>query len=150
MVGKEILLALLMEKGFDITKQHMDCGNQSRAPWLPPEGAHYISPAVLTVLPPRSPSPSRLPEILLALLMEKGFDITKQHMDCGIEIFDAKRQKTDAGGSGCGCSAITLTHCAVKGDADCSDTGPMAAILLLSCAILSMAAAVGMILAVRI
>ena len=40
-------------------------------------------------------------EILLALLMEKGFDITKQHMDCGIEIFDAKRQKTDAGGSGC-------------------------------------------------
>ena len=53
-------------------------------------------------------------EILLALLMEKGFDITKQHMDCGIEIFDAKRQKTDAGGSGCGCSAITLTEYLLK------------------------------------
>lgn len=53
-------------------------------------------------------------EILLALLMEKGFDITKQHMDCGIEIFDAKRQKTDAGGSGCGCSAITLTGYLLK------------------------------------
>lgn len=47
-------------------------------------------------------------------------------------------------------SRLIMTHCAVKGDADCSDTGPMAAILLLSCAILSMAAAVGMILAVRI
>ncbi|MDE7325482.1 MAG: stage V sporulation protein AD [Lachnospiraceae bacterium] len=53
-------------------------------------------------------------EILLALLLEKGFDITKQHMDCGIEIFDAKRQKTDAGGSGCGCSAITLTGYLLK------------------------------------
>ena len=29
-------------------------------------------------------------------------------MDCGIEIYDAKRQDTHAGGSGCGCSAITL------------------------------------------
>ena len=26
-----------------------------------------------------------------------------------MEIFDADRQGTDAGGSGCGCSAITLT-----------------------------------------
>lgn len=53
-------------------------------------------------------------EILLALLQEKGFDITAQHMDCGIEIFDAARQKTDSGGSGCGCSAITLTGYLLK------------------------------------
>ena len=29
-------------------------------------------------------------------------------MDCGIEIYDQKRQDTHAGGSGCGCSAVTL------------------------------------------
>ncbi len=48
-------------------------------------------------------------EILLAMLREKGFDIEQNYMDCGMEIFDADRQGTDAGGSGCGCSAITLT-----------------------------------------
>lgn len=53
-------------------------------------------------------------EILIALLQEKGYDITRQHMDCGIEIYDAQVQKTDAGGSGCGCSAITLTGYLLK------------------------------------
>lgn len=47
-------------------------------------------------------------------------------------------------------SRLIMTHCAVRGDTDCSDTGPMAAILLLSCVILCVTAAVGMILAVRI
>jgi stage V sporulation protein AD len=47
-------------------------------------------------------------EILLDLLKEKGFDITKQHTDCGIEIFDRETQDTHSGGSGCGCSAVTL------------------------------------------
>lgn len=47
-------------------------------------------------------------KILLDLLLEKGFDIKKQHMDCGIEIYDQKTQDTHAGGSGCGCSAVTL------------------------------------------
>ena len=46
--------------------------------------------------------------ILMDLLKEKGFDITKVHMDCGIEIFDQETQDTHAGGSGCGCSAVTL------------------------------------------
>ena len=46
--------------------------------------------------------------ILFDLLKEKGFDIEKQHMDCGIEIFDADTQDTHAGGSGCGCAAVTL------------------------------------------
>lgn len=53
-------------------------------------------------------------EILLALLQEKGYDITQQYMDCGIEIYDAAKQKTDSGGSGCGCSAITLTGYILK------------------------------------
>lgn len=47
-------------------------------------------------------------QILIDLLKEKGFDISKVHMDCGIEIFDAATQDTHAGGSGCGCSAVTL------------------------------------------
>ncbi|MCC8101149.1 MAG: stage V sporulation protein AD [Clostridiales bacterium] len=46
--------------------------------------------------------------ILLDLMKEKGFDISKQHMDCGIEIYDKEKQDTHAGGSGCGCSAVVL------------------------------------------
>lgn len=49
--------------------------------------------------------------ILLELLKEKGFDITGVHMDCGIEIYDRETQDTHAGGSGCGCSAVTLAAC---------------------------------------
>ena len=47
-------------------------------------------------------------EILINLLKDKGYDITKQHMDCGIEIYDKDSQDTHAGGSGCGCSAVTF------------------------------------------
>ena len=31
------------------------------------------------------------------------------HTDCGIEIFDCEEQGTQSGGSGCGCSAVTLS-----------------------------------------
>ena len=48
-------------------------------------------------------------DILLDMLKEKGYDISFNHMDCGIEIYDKEGQDTHAGGSGCGCSAITLT-----------------------------------------
>lgn len=48
-------------------------------------------------------------EILIDLLKEKGIDISKQHMDCGVEIFDQATQNTNAGGSGCGCAATTLS-----------------------------------------
>ena len=47
-------------------------------------------------------------EILLDLLKEKGYDIKKQHLDCGILIYDREVQDTHSGGSGCGCSAVTL------------------------------------------
>lgn len=47
-------------------------------------------------------------KILIDLMYEKGFDISKIHHDCGIEIFDDSYQDTHAGGSGCGCSATTL------------------------------------------
>lgn len=46
--------------------------------------------------------------ILLDLLRKEGYDITGIHMDCGIELYDGEKQDTHAGGSGCGCSALTL------------------------------------------
>lgn len=50
-------------------------------------------------------------ELLLTLLKEKGFDITEQHEDCGILIFDREKQDTHSGGSGCGCSgAMFAAH----------------------------------------
>lgn len=52
--------------------------------------------------------------VLIDLLNEKDFDISGQHMDCGIEIYDAKEQDTHAGGSGCGCSAVTLSAYILK------------------------------------
>lgn len=48
-------------------------------------------------------------DILIDLLKDKGYDISKVHEDCGIKIYDAKKQNTGAGGSGCGCSAVTLS-----------------------------------------
>lgn len=47
-------------------------------------------------------------EILCKLLVDQGYDISNVHMDCGMEIYDDPEQDTHAGGSGCGCSAVTL------------------------------------------
>ena len=47
-------------------------------------------------------------EILIDLLKAKGYDISKQHMDCGLTIYDSKFQDVHSGGSGCGCAAVTL------------------------------------------
>lgn len=47
-------------------------------------------------------------EILIDLMHQEGYDISKNHMDCGIEIYDPEVQDTHSGGSGCGCSAVTL------------------------------------------
>lgn len=35
-------------------------------------------------------------------------------MDCGVEIYKNEEQDTNAGGSGCGCAAITLTGYILK------------------------------------
>lgn len=48
-------------------------------------------------------------EILIKLVKEKGYDISRVHEDCGIKIFDGESQGTGAGGSGCGCAAVTLS-----------------------------------------
>lgn len=53
-------------------------------------------------------------EILIDLLKQKGYDITKVHIDCGMEIYDPQSQDTHAGGSGCGCSAVTLAGYILK------------------------------------
>lgn len=47
--------------------------------------------------------------ILFDLVTGKGYDIKKNHMDCGMTIFDQEKQDTHAGGSGCGCAATTLS-----------------------------------------
>lgn len=46
--------------------------------------------------------------ILLEVMKNQGMDISEYYMDCGIEIYDNKKQDTHSGGSGCGCSAVTL------------------------------------------
>ena len=46
-------------------------------------------------------------EALRDLLKEKGYDLGENYYDCGKMIY-AGEQKVDMGGSGCGCSAVTL------------------------------------------
>lgn len=47
-------------------------------------------------------------QALIDLLLDKGIDIADRHMDCGTTIFDIENQDVQAGGSGCGCAAVTL------------------------------------------
>lgn len=47
--------------------------------------------------------------ILLDLLKAKGYDITEQHLDCGMLIYDRETQDVHSGGSGCGCAAVTFS-----------------------------------------
>ena len=47
-------------------------------------------------------------DLLLTLAQREGLEIGGKLMDCGTEVFDLLQQDVHAGGSGCGCSAITL------------------------------------------
>ena len=47
-------------------------------------------------------------KILKDLLLADGIDIRKNHRDCGLLIYDRKKQDKHAGGSGCGCSASVM------------------------------------------
>ena len=42
------------------------------------------------------------------ILHKQGIDISAQHHDCGVMIYDSDTQDTQCGGSGCGCSASVL------------------------------------------
>ncbi|MDO4260991.1 MAG: stage V sporulation protein AD [Eubacteriales bacterium] len=46
--------------------------------------------------------------ILKDLLADRGVRLGSSHEDCGMLIYDPKTQDTHAGGSGCGCAAVTL------------------------------------------
>lgn len=52
--------------------------------------------------------------ILLDLLREKGINISDIYTDCGLQIYDCKKQNTMSGGSGCGCSAVVLEAYVLK------------------------------------
>ncbi|MBQ6706610.1 MAG: stage V sporulation protein AD [Clostridia bacterium] len=47
-------------------------------------------------------------EMLHQLLKKQGIHLGGKHNDCGLMIFDRKKQDAHAGGSGCGCSAAVL------------------------------------------
>jgi len=48
------------------------------------------------------------------LLLEYKYDMKGHYIDCGEKIFDAQKQGTNAGGSGCGCSAVVATGYLLK------------------------------------
>lgn len=53
-------------------------------------------------------------ELLYELLKKENMDIKGRHRDCGMMIFDGKRQDVHCGGSGCGCSASVLCSLIMK------------------------------------
>lgn len=52
-------------------------------------------------------------DILIDIIRAKGYDISENYMDCGIEIY-GEEQNVQSGGSGCGCSAVMLTGFILK------------------------------------
>ena len=52
-------------------------------------------------------------DILIDILRSEGYDIADRYIDCGIEIYGRDAQ-AQAGGSGCGCSAVMLAGYVVK------------------------------------
>lgn len=47
-------------------------------------------------------------EVLLTLARKEGLNLGGKLVDCGTIVFDTLKQDVHSGGSGCGCSAITL------------------------------------------
>ena len=52
-------------------------------------------------------------DILIDILRSAGYDIADRYIDCGIEIYGRDAQ-AQAGGSGCGCSAVMLAGYVLK------------------------------------
>lgn len=48
-------------------------------------------------------------DLLLELCSDQGLRLGKNTNDCGMIVFDAKKQNVSAGGSGCGCSATVFS-----------------------------------------
>ncbi|MBE7055871.1 MAG: stage V sporulation protein AD [Ruminococcaceae bacterium] len=54
-------------------------------------------------------------ELMLEVLKKQGISVPdKKAFDCGAEIFNQEKQKTNCGGSGCGCCASVLTAYLLK------------------------------------
>ena len=47
-------------------------------------------------------------DLLLTMAQRSGLELGGKLADCGCMIFDAQKQDVHSGGSGCGCSAVTL------------------------------------------
>ena len=47
-------------------------------------------------------------DVLLSMAQREGLEIGGKLTDCGTMIFDVLTQDVHSGGSGCGCSAVTL------------------------------------------
>ncbi len=47
-------------------------------------------------------------ELCEELVSKQGYDIKNNYADCGMMVYDSEKQDTHSGGSGCGCSAVTL------------------------------------------
>ena len=47
-------------------------------------------------------------DILKDFMRAGGYDISKNHFDCGVHMFNDEEQDTHSGGSGCGCAATLL------------------------------------------
>lgn len=52
-------------------------------------------------------------DILIDILRSEGYDIADRYIDCGVEIYGRDAQ-AQAGGSGCGCSAVMLAGYVLK------------------------------------
>ena len=52
--------------------------------------------------------------LLYELLDKENINIRSNHADCGLLIYDCKKQDVHAGGSGCGCSASVLCSYILK------------------------------------
>lgn len=53
-------------------------------------------------------------ELVVQLVSKEGYELGSNYIDCGIEMFNPEKQKTEAGGSGCGCAATTLNGYLLK------------------------------------
>ncbi len=54
-------------------------------------------------------------ELLEELFRQDGIELTANHNDCGLLIYDLENQDVHCGGSGCGCAATVLTGYLLNG-----------------------------------
>ena len=64
---------------------------------------------------PELPGRERLGDFIKELFRQDGVDLSTNHNDCGLMIFDLENQDVHCGGSGCGCSASVLTGYLLNG-----------------------------------